>query len=326
MQACSIFGNRNLRMNAPSRRDALATGRFVRTFLSVVKSCKTSYLLLLIPLSIIFTSHLVFNLATTPRTYGTYMYDQSLTQQFLKDTCILLERTDVQFLSPPQIRTCLFVSTPESPPQICSESKIMSALDDLLLALSYMRHVFIDIPRFSLHIVEIDSFMTEATKLDVLRHSNPPYSRLVELVRAACGVATATIGLHQRVLEWELRRLFACTTRFYQIVALVMIVYLGIGTCRCVWQKWMCEATTLRRCLQSGRSVKSSHVIRSAQPWCVFCLDDLHSGLLVTTKCSHRFHDECLRRWLLKKHMCPVCRAPMITSLSKVNGSADNTT
>ena len=33
---------------------------------------------------------------------------------------------------------------------------------------------------------------------------------------------------------------------------------------------------------------------------------------MVTTKCNHVFHSECLKQWVLIKTTCPMCRASLI--------------
>lgn len=45
---------------------------------------------------------------------------------------------------------------------------------------------------------------------------------------------------------------------------------------------------------------------------CAVCLDSFksrqHARFLV---CSHKFHRQCLDRWLSRKNECPVCRSPV---------------
>lgn len=42
---------------------------------------------------------------------------------------------------------------------------------------------------------------------------------------------------------------------------------------------------------------------------CAICLGT--TGLYVTTKCMHDFHEECLQEWLRTNRTCPICRYPM---------------
>jgi hypothetical protein len=41
---------------------------------------------------------------------------------------------------------------------------------------------------------------------------------------------------------------------------------------------------------------------------CSICLDNFVIGAALT--CGHRFHGECVGRWLRRSRTCPVCRAP----------------
>ncbi|MEE6468320.1 hypothetical protein FKM82_008258 [Ascaphus truei] len=47
---------------------------------------------------------------------------------------------------------------------------------------------------------------------------------------------------------------------------------------------------------------------------CVICHDDLHTGSIWELHCMHRFHKECIEKWLCKKQTCPTCRVQFITS------------
>lgn len=42
---------------------------------------------------------------------------------------------------------------------------------------------------------------------------------------------------------------------------------------------------------------------------CSICHEDMYFDQKITqTMCSHKFHTECLDKWLEKKHNCPMCR------------------
>jgi len=42
---------------------------------------------------------------------------------------------------------------------------------------------------------------------------------------------------------------------------------------------------------------------------CSICLDLIHYIDLITTKCKHKFHEQCLQQWLDKdNYNCPLCR------------------
>lgn len=44
---------------------------------------------------------------------------------------------------------------------------------------------------------------------------------------------------------------------------------------------------------------------------CAVCLDDLHLENLTVgiLGCEHRFHGDCIGKWLQKKNVCPLCKA-----------------
>lgn len=300
-------------MNVPYQPNAVTIARFDSTFLPIKTSRATFYLLLSISLSSIFVTLLAIECASRFGASG-----QSHPKEFVQGTCTLLDASDLTFLSPHQIHICLLISDPGILPQICSDTRITAAVENLLLALSHFRHLSKDIQRPPERSFEANGF-------NLVRRLFSSIHAFAKLVGSSCGAVLAVAVLHQRVLEWELRQLHVCTW-CYQITVTLVSIFLSWRTCLWAWQKWRCRVRILRYRLPKGQPVKAGHVIRSTQPWCVFCLDDLHSGLLVTTRCSHRFHDECLRKWLLKKHICPVCRAPMIRQLPKLNGKTDNTT
>ena len=51
---------------------------------------------------------------------------------------------------------------------------------------------------------------------------------------------------------------------------------------------------------------------------CVICLDTIDTSY--TLNCSHAFHENCIRQWLLVQNCCPVCRKettePVVESAS----------
>jgi hypothetical protein len=52
-----------------------------------------------------------------------------------------------------------------------------------------------------------------------------------------------------------------------------------------------------------------------AEVTCAICLDDFDEGDMLNsqTKCSHRFHQDCLIMWLEHHDICPICRRVMVT-------------
>ncbi|KAG8450371.1 hypothetical protein GDO86_002863 [Hymenochirus boettgeri] len=55
---------------------------------------------------------------------------------------------------------------------------------------------------------------------------------------------------------------------------------------------------------------------------CVICHDDLQAGSVWELHCMHRFHRECIEKWLCKKRTCPTCRVQVIASKSFFLSSA----
>ena len=43
---------------------------------------------------------------------------------------------------------------------------------------------------------------------------------------------------------------------------------------------------------------------------CSICLCHLNTGI-VTTKCDHRFHKDCLVEWIVRNRTCPLCRTTL---------------
>ncbi|VFQ71319.1 unnamed protein product [Cuscuta campestris] len=49
-------------------------------------------------------------------------------------------------------------------------------------------------------------------------------------------------------------------------------------------------------------------------PSCAVCLEEYIAGDVITplsSSCSHKFHNECIAKWLRRKRTCTVCRAPV---------------
>jgi Ring finger domain len=53
---------------------------------------------------------------------------------------------------------------------------------------------------------------------------------------------------------------------------------------------------------------------------CAVCFDDIQSSNSTLLSCSHRFHTNCIDRWLRSNHTCPVCRDT--ASYSESSGSS----
>ncbi|CAL9071509.1 unnamed protein product [Musa textilis] len=71
-------------------------------------------------------------------------------------------------------------------------------------------------------------------------------------------------------------------------------------------------------CPPLSPSSPSSNVIATREHHhresCVICLEDFVGGqkLWELPRCKHRFHEKCIREWLLKpSNTCPICRTPL---------------
>ncbi|KAJ0719119.1 putative transcription factor C2H2 family [Helianthus annuus] len=51
---------------------------------------------------------------------------------------------------------------------------------------------------------------------------------------------------------------------------------------------------------------------------CAICLQEFEMSERCTTlECKHRYHQECIEKWLEQKNDCPICRAKVFPVLSK---------
>lgn len=48
--------------------------------------------------------------------------------------------------------------------------------------------------------------------------------------------------------------------------------------------------------------------IKSIEDDCPICHDIIDQDSLMITSCSHKYHKNCLSKWLSHKRNCPVCR------------------
>ncbi|KAL2543699.1 E3 ubiquitin-protein ligase [Forsythia ovata] len=48
---------------------------------------------------------------------------------------------------------------------------------------------------------------------------------------------------------------------------------------------------------------------------CMVCLDEFFKGSkVISMPCSHVFHSNCIKKWLITSHYCPICRFEMPTN------------
>jgi hypothetical protein len=63
---------------------------------------------------------------------------------------------------------------------------------------------------------------------------------------------------------------------------------------------------SVKRLVEDNRSLRGSEEVEE----CSICLES--EGLLVPSKCGHKFHTECLVKWLENKNTCPNCRENIV--------------
>ena len=61
-----------------------------------------------------------------------------------------------------------------------------------------------------------------------------------------------------------------------------------------------------KRLVEDNRSLRGSEETEE----CSICLES--EGTLVPSKCGHKFHTECLVKWLENKNTCPNCRINLV--------------
>lgn len=51
---------------------------------------------------------------------------------------------------------------------------------------------------------------------------------------------------------------------------------------------------------------------------CAICYEDFEGGVgampVIETECQHRFHKQCIKKWLQLKNVCPLCHRPVFKS------------
>lgn len=67
-------------------------------------------------------------------------------------------------------------------------------------------------------------------------------------------------------------------------------------------------------------SKKNSTLLRVDQSECVICLGELKEGnkVRLLPNCGHVFHVPCIDDWFLAHTSCPICRAPIIATITSV--------
>jgi len=60
-------------------------------------------------------------------------------------------------------------------------------------------------------------------------------------------------------------------------------------------------------------------ILQKGREFCPICYDDIEEGQEVfqLPLCNHTFHEDCIRAWLIKNPVCPMCRANVKENLAK---------
>ena len=46
---------------------------------------------------------------------------------------------------------------------------------------------------------------------------------------------------------------------------------------------------------------------------CAICLKEFEENEdLIFTTCKHMYHEECLRKWLIERQVCPLCKSTLL--------------
>lgn len=72
--------------------------------------------------------------------------------------------------------------------------------------------------------------------------------------------------------------------------------------------------------------IKAMYDTQAQADECVICtqaMTEEDSDFLITTECGHKFHDDCLSRWRMKKQECPVCRENPVAFDERVREGAN---
>lgn len=149
--------------------------------------------------------------------------------------------------------------------------------------------------------------------LSFTRPVHPIALALWRLVQAFVGVGRACGSLGLSVVG-----VICVSARQYVGVVVAMVVVLVLVIRRIFWTSR--SAVVRRHQLRMQRAASTvGGVVGMAdsnqRPTCVFCLDELAGMPVRILACSHRFHEQCLRVWLLRKNICPLCRRP-VTAVS----------
>lgn len=98
-----------------------------------------------------------------------------------------------------------------------------------------------------------------------------------------------------------------------------LTTYMDMSEDKCVEEVGRLHAQRLRVSIPAHRQVAAMndiavlpmHTIKGDEACCAVCLQEfLDSDKLKTLPCMHRYHANCVDKWLLKHNSCPVCKRP----------------
>jgi len=67
----------------------------------------------------------------------------------------------------------------------------------------------------------------------------------------------------------------------------------------------------LQRPVDNVPSVVMSPLQRMTGQTCSICLDEICHLTMMTLRCAHTFHRQCIARWSQEQQNCPECRCPL---------------
>jgi len=50
---------------------------------------------------------------------------------------------------------------------------------------------------------------------------------------------------------------------------------------------------------------------------CIICYTQLDDINTIVTSCNHKYHTECINRWLINNNNCPICRTHIILNIAE---------
>lgn len=76
--------------------------------------------------------------------------------------------------------------------------------------------------------------------------------------------------------------------------------------------------SSLRKVKYSFLDALKRHILSDSEPNCIICQEEYAiNDEIGELQCCHRYHVRCIKRWLLQKNACPVCKTAVSTHAFK---------